>query len=135
MTIIYNYNKNNKHRPMIFYSGKNRLTPKKRKLRYMINEAGEYLGHIKLIVFLLVPFLMIGIFWLMLFGKNISLDYKIYNLKHEINRIEEENNLLTEKSANIISFKKIEDWAQANNFIEVKNISYLDLTNDNLAQR
>lgn len=120
---------------MIVSSGKRQLTRKKRRWRCFISGAGEYLGHIKLVVFLLVPFLVIGVYWLLLFGQSITLDYKIYNLKHELSRIEEEINLLQEKSTDITSSQKIEEWAEANDFIEVKNISYLDLTNENLAQR
>lgn len=135
MTIIYNCNKNSKKSPVILSSGKRYISPKKRKLRCFINEAGEYAGFIKIIVFLLIPFLAMGCFWLLLFGRSISLNYKIYNLKNEISQTEEQLNFLAEKSLNLASSQKIEEWAKANNFIEVKNISYLDLTNENVARR
>ena len=135
MTTIYNYNKNNKKRSIVLSSGKRYNSRKGRKLQYFVNEAGEYLGHIKLVILLLIPFLMIGGCWLALYGKNISLNYKIYNLKHEISRTKEDLNLLTEESTFITSSQEIEKWAQDNGFVEVEHISYLNLTNDNLAQR
>lgn len=78
---------------------------------------------------------MIGGCWLALYGKNISLNYKIYNLKNEISQNKEDLNLLTEESTFITSSQEIEKWAQDNGFVEVEHISYLNLTNDNLAQR
>ena len=135
MTTIYNYNKNNKKSSIVFSSGKKYNSRKRENLRHIINETGEYLGHIKLFILLLIPFLMIGGCWLILFGKNISLNYRIYNLKHEISQTKEDLNLLTEKSTFMTSSQEIEKWAQDNDFVEVEHISYLNLINDNLAQR
>jgi len=135
MTTIYNYNKNNKKRSIVLSFGKKYNSRKGRKLKNFVNEAGEYLGHIKLVILLLIPFLMIGGCWLALYGKNISLNYKIYNLKNEISQNKEDINLLTEESTFITSSQEIEKWAQDNGFVEVEHISYLNLTNDNLAQR
>jgi len=135
MTTIYNYNKNNKKRSIVLSFGKKYNSRKGRKLKNFVNEAGEYLGHIKLVILLLIPFLMIGGCWLALYGKNISLNYKIYNLKNEISKTKEDLNLLTEESIFVTSSQEIEKWAQDNGFVEVGHISYLNLTNDNLAQR
>jgi len=135
MTTIYNCNKNNKKRSIVLSSGKRYNSRRRGNLRYIINETGEYLGHIKLIILLLIPFLMIGSCWLILFGKNISLNYKIYNLKHEISQTKEDLNLLTEESTFITSSQEMEKWAQDNDFVEVEHISYLNLINHNLAQR
>lgn len=134
MTIIYNYNKKNKSRYVILNSTKRRFSWK-RKMRYFFSGAGKQLGHISIIVFALMPFFTLGICWIILFGQNISLDYKIYNLKQELSKIEDEINELQEKSMEIISFETTEKWAESNGFIKVKNISYLDLTNESLAQR
>jgi len=135
MTTIYNYNKNNRKHSIVLSSAKKYSSRKKRKLQFFMNEAGEYIGHIKLIILLLIPFLMIGSCWLMLFGKNISLNYMINNLKNEISQNQEELDYLTEKSAFITSSQEIEEWAENNGFIKVGRISYLNLINDNLAQR
>ena len=135
MTTIYNYNKNNRKDSIVLSSAKKYSSRKKRKLQCFINEAGECLGHIKLVILLLIPFLIIGGYWLMIFGKNISLNYMIYNLKNEISQNQEELDYLTEKSAFITSSQEIEEWAKDNGFIKVEHISYLNLINDNLAQR
>ena len=135
MTTIYNYNKNNRKHSIVLSSAKRYSSRKKRKLQFFMNEAGEYIGHIKLIILLLIPFLMIGSCWLMLFGKNISLNYMINNLKNEISQNQEELDYLTEKSAFITSSQEIEEWAENNGFIKVGRISYLNLINDNLVQR
>jgi len=135
MTTIYNYNKKNKKPLAVLSFGRRYSSRRGRKLQYFVNEAGEYLGHIKLVILLLIPFLIIGGYWLILFGKNISLNYKIHNLKNEISQAEKDIDLLTEKSTFIISSQEIEKWAQDNDFVEVEHISYLNLTNDNLAQR
>lgn len=135
MTTIYNYNKNNRKHAIVLGASRKYSHGKKRKLQCFMNEAGECLGHIKLVILLLIPSLIIGGYWLMLFGKNISLNYMIPSLKNEISQKQEELNHLTEKSAFIISSQKIEEWAKDNDFIKVENISYLNLVNDNLAQR
>jgi len=135
MTTIYNYNKNNRKHAIVLGASRKYSHSKKRKLQSFMNEAGECLGHIKLVILLLIPSLIIGGYWLMLFGKNISLNYMIPSLKNEISQKQEELDYLTEKSAFIISSQKIEEWAEDNDFVKVENISYLNLVNDNLAQR
>jgi len=135
MTTIYNCNKDNRKHSMVLGPVRKYSSRKKRKLRGFINEAGEYIGHIKLVILLLIPFLMIGGCWLMLFGKNISLNYMIHSLKNEISQNQEELDYLTEKSTFITSSLEIEEWAKDNDFIKVEHISYLNLINDNLAQR
>lgn len=69
MTTIYNYNKNNRKHSIVLGSARKHSPRKKRKLQCFINEAGEYIGHIKLVILLLIPFLMIGSCWLILLGK------------------------------------------------------------------
>lgn len=135
MTTIYNYNKNNKKHPILLGYAKKYSSCKKRKLQCFMNEAGECFGHIKLVIFLLVPSLIIGGYWLMLFGRNISLNYTINNLKNEISQNQEKLDYLTEESAFFTSSQEIEEWAKDNGFIKVEHISYLNLINDNLAQR
>ena len=135
MTTIYNQNKNNRKHVIVLGSVRKYNSRKKRKLQCFINEAGEYIGHIKLVILLLIPFLMIGSCWLILFGKNISLNYMIHNFKNEISQNQEKFDYLTEKSAFITSSQEIEEWAKDNDFIKVEDISYLNLMNDNLVQR
>ncbi len=135
MTTIYNHNKNNRKHVIVLGSVRKYNSRKKRKLQCFINEAGEYIGHIKLVILLLIPFLMIGSCWLILFGKNISLNYMIHNFKNEISQNQEKFDYLTEKSAFITSSQEIEEWAKENDFIKVEDISYLNLMNDNLVQR
>jgi len=73
-------------------------------------------------------------YWLMIFGSNISLDYKIYQSKANVAALEKQANLLREKESEIISDQELVAWAQANNFTKVGEISYLNLENHNLAQ-
>jgi len=134
MTIIYNSSKNRRKQAIILNSSK-KLRNNKRKWRYLINGAGEYLGHIKLTFLFLAPILIISGFWLVLFGQNISADYKIYNLKQELSQTEDRINYLNEQTTIITSREKVTKWAEQNNFVKVKTISYLDLSNKNLAQR
>jgi len=134
MTIIYNSSKNRRKQAIILNSSK-KLRNNKRKWRYLINGAGEYLGHIKLTFLFLAPILIISGFWLVLFGQNISADYKIYNLKQELSQTEDRINYLNEQATIITSREKVTKWAEQNNFVKVKTISYLDLSNKNLAQR
>jgi hypothetical protein len=136
MTIIYNHNKNRKSQPIVFNS-RRRLSSRnnKRKWRSFFSGAGEYLGHVKLTFFFLAPIIMVGSFWLLIFGQNISADYRIYNLKSELAQIENKINSLHEKSASITSTKRVEDWAEENNFVLVESFSYLDLSNKSLVQK
>jgi len=135
MTTIYKYNKNNRKHSILLGVTRRHNSMGKRKLKCFVNNAGESFGYIKLAIFLFIPFFVIGGYWLMLFGKNISLNYVIYNLKNEISNNQEALDILTEKSSFITSSQKIEEWAKDNDFIKVGRISYLNLTNDNLAQR
>ncbi|MDD5760841.1 MAG: hypothetical protein PHF45_02230 [Candidatus Pacebacteria bacterium] len=137
MTIIYNQIKDNQRQAIVLRSTNNKKlsSRNKRKWRYFVSGAGEYLGHIKLTFLFLAPVLAIGGFWLLIFGQTISADYKIYNLKQELSQIEEEINNLNEEVAAATSIEKVEKWAEENNFVKVKNFSYFDLSNKNLAQR
>ena len=53
----------------------------------------------------------------------------------ELKQRESQINNLNEQIANITSREKIIEWAELNNFVKVNTISYLDLSNKNLAQR
>ncbi|MDD3098599.1 MAG: hypothetical protein PHU82_02115 [Candidatus Pacebacteria bacterium] len=136
MTIIHNHNKNYRYQSIALNS-RRKLSSRnhRRKWKFFVNGASEYLGHIKLTFFFLAPIIIISGFWLLIFGQNISADYKIYSLKNELTQIEDRINFLHEKSANITSTEKIEDWAEENDFVPVKVFSYLDLSNKNLVQR
>jgi hypothetical protein len=136
MTIIYNHN-NNRRNQSIVLNSRRRLSSRgnKRKWRSFVSGAGEYFGHIKLTFFFLAPIIIVSGFWLLIFGQNISADYKIYNLKQELSQIEDQINSLHEKAAVITSTGKVQDWAEENNFVPVETFSYLDLNNKNLVQR
>jgi cell division protein FtsL len=74
------------------------------------------------------------VFWLILYGQNISLDYQIYKLKNSITQSEEKLADLQEELASAESLEKIIKWAEENNFVKVNNVSYLNLKEENLAQ-
>ncbi|MDD3491728.1 MAG: hypothetical protein PHG13_02105 [Candidatus Pacebacteria bacterium] len=135
MTIIYNSTKNKGRQAMILNSKKRLTRNNKRKWRCFVNDAGQYLGHIKLVFLFAMPIVIISGFWLVLFGQNISADYKIISLKQELNQIEDNINYLNEQSAIIVSREKVTEWAELNNFVKAQAISYLDMGNKNLAQR
>jgi len=139
MTIIHSY-RNNRRRPIIFHSSKN--YPRKNRwfwrnyfdyFQEMALKNG-YLGYIKVFA---LNFTLIGVIifsWLIIFGANISFDYQIYSLKKEINKIEEKISVLQEKTLKVSSREALEKWAEENGFVEVKNISYINLSEGSLAQ-
>ncbi|MGC8880899.1 MAG: hypothetical protein ACP5OX_01335 [Minisyncoccia bacterium] len=134
MTIIYDYQNSTKiRRPIIYYSGR-RYCFKKKKAIPNILLLKEYFGHIKLFVFLLGPVLVALVFWLILYGQNISLDYQIYKLKGLVKESEEKLAELQEELADAETISKINQWAKENHFVKVKNVSYLNLQEENLAQ-
>jgi len=134
MTIIYDYQNFKKvRRPIILYSN-HKYPHKKRYFPFLTFEVKEYFGHIKLFVFLLSPIIMAIVFWLILYGQNISLDYQIYKLKNSITQSEEKLADLQEELAGAESMEKIIKWAEENNFVKVNNVSYLNLKEENLAQ-
>jgi cell division protein FtsL len=103
-------------------------------MRYYLNEFTDYFGHAKTIFLsgaLIVLFIAL---WLVLFNANIALDYQISALKKEIQEKEDKISVLQEEVATSISDQKILEWAQANDFTKVTNISYLNLSAGNLAQ-
>lgn len=72
--------------------------------------------------------------WLILFGTNISLDYQIAILKQNIKKETDKINSLNEQLANHIDNNALLEWAQQNDFTELKSLSYLNLQAENLAQ-
>lgn len=131
MTTVYQYSNSRKSKGLFSHRG----SRQKRKWQCWMNEAGECLGHIKLAIFLMAPAVVMLVSCLALFGRNISMNYKIYNLKNEISAAQEELDVLTEASASLASSQKIEEWAEENGFVKINCISYVDLSNENLAQR
>lgn len=134
MTIIYDYQNSTKIRGSIIYYSENRYFLKKRRNFLSKIDLKEYLGHIKIFVFLFGPLLIGLVFWIILYGQNISLDYQIYKLKNEIKESEEKLADLQEKLADAETVSKINKWAEENGFVKIKNISYLNLQEENLAQ-
>ncbi|HOK17334.1 MAG TPA: hypothetical protein PL164_01075 [Candidatus Paceibacterota bacterium] len=134
MTIIYDYSNSKKiRRPVILVSSQ-KYPRKKFHFFSPILDIKKYFGHIKLAVFLLAPLIISLMFWLILYGQNISLDYQIYKVKNEISQTEENLATLQEELADAESTIAINKWAAENHFVPVKNISYLNLKEDNLAQ-
>jgi len=133
MTIIYNYNNSHSRRlrPTLSRNKtRHRNINWKRNLFFLENQWGR----VKALIFPVGLLIALSCYWLMIFGGNISLDYKIYQLKTEINKSEQSNNLLREKASGIISNREIEEWAYDNNLVKVDKINYLSLENSNLAQ-
>lgn len=134
MTIIYDYQNSTKiRRPIIYYSSLPYCFRKKKQLSHVLR-LKEYFGHIKLFVFLLGPVLMALVFWLILYGQNISLDYQIYKLKGSVKELDEKLAELQEELADAETISKINQWAEENHFVKVKNVSYLNLQEENIAQ-
>jgi len=132
MTIIHEYS--SKTRTIVLNSS--RVYPRRyhNSMRYYLNEFTDYFGHAKTIFLsgaLIVLFIAL---WLVLFNANIALDYQISTLKKEIQKKEDRISVLQEDVATSISDQKILEWAQANGFTKVTNISYLNLSAGNLAQ-
>ncbi|HPC30993.1 MAG TPA: hypothetical protein PK119_00810 [Candidatus Paceibacterota bacterium] len=134
MTIIYDYSNSKKiRRPIVLVSSR-KYPSKKFHFFSPILDIKKHFGHIKLAVFLFAPLITFLIFWLILYGQNISLDYQIYKLRNEISQTEEKLATLQEELADAQSTVEINKWAEENHFVPVKNISYLNLKEDNLAK-
>ncbi len=131
MTIIY-YPQQKKR---VYLSSRKRRFYTKKHLKFHFNALKNYpaFGFIKTSCFLIFPFILVFFGWLLLFSKNISLNYHLYQLKQDINRLEKDLNIIKEKSLNNYTSLKLNDWLEKNGFVEVKNLSYLDLTDENIA--
>lgn len=103
------------------------------KFFYKLN-SNPVTGFIKTSGFGICFLIFVFVFWLFLFSRNISLDYQIYKLKKEINNLEKQIGLIQEKNFNSFS-DDFKNWLKENNFEEVKNISYLDLSSESLVFR
>ncbi len=132
MTTIYNYN--NSHCRIRPTSFRNRTWHKRTSWKRNFFLLENQWGRVKALIFPVGLLIALSCYWLMIFGSNISVDYKIYQLKTEINKSEQNNNLLREEASGIISNKEIEEWAYANNLVKADKIDYLSLENSNLAQ-
>jgi len=137
MTIIYNCDSAKKRKPLILDSSRRYFSHSKsakNKFRHLARLTEKNFGRIKTLFIVAAPFLIISGYWLYLYGRNISLDYRVFNLKQELSQIEKDNSVLEEKVAKVISFDEIKAWAETNGFSEVKNISYLNLNSSDLIQ-
>ncbi len=132
MTIIHDYSK--KTRTIVLQSS--RIYPRHHHLtiKYYFNELIDQFGHAKTIVLAGALIVFVIFVWLAIFSANISLDYQISTLKKEIQKKEDSVSLLHEKVSSFISDNKIEEWAKANGFTNVKTMNYLNLSEGNLAQ-
>lgn len=133
MTIIYNYNN---HHYSGFKLSSSSWSQRRRTRAWKHNLLGieNHWGLVKIFIIPLSLVVVLGGYWLMLFGSNIALNYKIYQTKANIAVLEKKVNLLQEKASEMISDQELINWAQNNDFTKVKNISYLNLENSNLAQ-
>ena len=132
MTIIHDYSK--KTRTIVLQSS--RIYPRHHHLtiKYYFNEIANQFGRAKTIVLGGALIIFVIFAWLTIFSANISLDYQISTLKKEIQKKEDSVSLLHEKVSSFISDDKIEEWAKANGFTNVKTMNYLNLSEGNLAQ-
>ena len=132
MTIIHGYS--SKTRSIVLNSS--RVYPRHyhNNVKYYVNEFTDYFGHAKTI-FLIGALIILAISsWLILFSSNISLDYQISSLKKQIQVKEDKISLLQEEASAAISDAKVLKWAQDNGFVKITSISYLNLSQGNLAQ-
>lgn len=97
-------------------------------------KSNGYLGTIRTVLALSIPFALLFGGWLYLFANTLSLDYHIQNLNQKISVLEEKKLDLQEQLSSFYSLEKIEKWAQENGFIEINKIGYLDLSNINIAR-
>ncbi|NMB92288.1 MAG: hypothetical protein GYA31_01530 [Parcubacteria group bacterium] len=132
MTIIHEYS--SQTRTIILNSS--RIYPRHyhNSLRYYVHEFTDYFGHAKTIFLSGALIVLFIAAWLIIFSSNISLDYQISSLKKEIKDKEDKISILQEEAIAAMSDQKILEWAQANGFTKVGNISYLDLSAANLAR-
>lgn len=134
MTIIYDYQNCKKVRKPIIYTSSGCYYLKRKRSFINKIDLREYFGHIKVFVLLLGPLLISLVYWIILYGQNISLDFQIYKLKTSLKEKEDKLAALQEEVANQETISKITQWAEQNGFVKVKNISYLNLEEENLAQ-
>lgn len=137
MTIIYEYQNSRKRRkPIIYYSsGKSYIIKNNKSFAFKNRlNLNNYFGYIKPLAFLFGPFVLIFVFWILLYGQNINLDFQIYKLKERIKATEEKLADLQAEVADNDTILKITQWSKENGFVKVNNVSYLNLKEDNLAQ-
>jgi hypothetical protein len=130
MTIIYYYQKN--RQKITFNPKKNHFRVSFKKRISSFKKLPQF-GFIKTSCFLIAPFVFVFLCWLFVFSQNISLNYQIYRLKRDIDNLNKEIGLIRDKNLEKMSSADFEKWLSENKFIQVKKISYLDLSLDNVA--
>ncbi len=131
MTIIsnYNYTYSNSNRRSGSFSRNYR---KRHSLRR--HKVGNYLGRVKIFIIPLSFIIVLGSYWLMIFGSNITLDYKICQLKKDIAALDKNTNILRGEALEMMSDEKLIAWAQTHHFVPIEKLGYLNIEPDNLAQ-
>jgi len=100
-----------------------------------LNFSSQILGRINIFWLLGLAIIIMLISWTVLRTQVVAIDYAISNLKYEIKQAEEQNTILKEQLANLVSNQQIEEWAQKNGFVklDINKVSYLDIEENNLA--
>lgn len=125
----------NRQALIVLQSSSRRYRPTMRScFKSYFNRMADQWGHAKTVFLSGILIALVVCSWLVIFSANITLDYQISTLKKETRAKEDSINLLHEEVASIIADNKIQEWAQANGFVEVKIMHYVDLNEGNLVQ-
>ena len=90
-----------------------------------------------LAISLIIVFGLVGIsmaYWLFLFSNNIILNYKISGLRSTVVQTKQDISSLQESMSQLVNNNTLKQWAQANNFVPVEELGYLNLANEDLAK-
>jgi len=112
-----------------------KCTGRKNNVRRMLNRSSNFLrGRVSTSLLIALPLLALIVTSILMVPNLVALDYSITDLKANVKKLDEGNALLREKIANSIGSEQIEAWAKQNGFVKVDGVSYLELTDNNLAQ-
>jgi len=101
----------------------------------MLNRSSNFLrARVSTSSLIALPLLALIVTSIIMVPNLVALDYSITDLKANVKKLDEGNALLREKIANSIGSEQIEAWAKQNGFVKVDGVSYLELTDNNLAQ-
>jgi len=139
MTIINHYYKRSNAAvwetflPQPFYSNK-KYQPAQMKKRFYKKVAeiknifwGEKAASASALYLAIIVLAILLVGYLGLFTNITKLDYQIFTLKTDIQRLERENSDLKEKHVQNMSPESIKEWALKNGFAEAGEVSYFDV--------
>ena len=122
-------------RPAARWSNAPKCTGRKNNVRRMLNRSSNFLrARVSTSSLIALPLLALIVTSIIMVPNLVALDYSITDLKANVKKLDEGNALLREKIANSIGSEQIEAWAKQNGFVKVDGVSYLELTDNNLAQ-